>query len=445
VLHINPFYFPVENNKVHVLEHIDRMVDVFNTCWPMYASMPVLLKEAVGKAYESVGWNLRTSKCVGENIYPTFDDLLEVMPSVIEKYGYAGEANANLNAGLLARVYSLTRDILGLVFSKNTKDADLFSRNVVVDFSSVDSNETKSLLMGMLIIRLKEYRIDEGIKECAELRHITVLEEAHHLLRSIPTEQNQESTNLQGKSVEMISNAIAEMRTYGQGFLIVDQSPGLLDKSVIRNTNTKIILNLKEIEDRILAGRAAGMNDTQIEEIAKLAQGVAAIHQSGWLEPVLCNIHRFTDKRNLESRFGTDRFEWQDDELTAVQKFMRYAILDLKECEPNADEISAIMKWRNGLHLSIEALKFIEYSLEGNELDDKKKMLLLYDLIGNKIADGLSKTKSVKEVNSALFGRFGFDVDDRDANNIKEYFVARFLRNPYENFAPTFNGEVAIR
>ena len=34
------------------------------------------------------------------------------------------------------------------------------------------------------------------------------------------------------------------------GFIIVDQAPGLLDKSVIRNTNTKIIFKLPDLEDR---------------------------------------------------------------------------------------------------------------------------------------------------------------------------------------------------
>ena len=35
------------------------------------------------------------------------------------------------------------------------------------------------------------------------------------------------------KSVEMLANAIAEMRTYGEGVIIADQAPGLLDMSVI--------------------------------------------------------------------------------------------------------------------------------------------------------------------------------------------------------------------
>jgi len=45
LLRINPFKF---ENGIHVLEHIDRLVDIFNVCWPMYAAMPAVLKEAVG-------------------------------------------------------------------------------------------------------------------------------------------------------------------------------------------------------------------------------------------------------------------------------------------------------------------------------------------------------------------------------------------------------------
>ena len=32
----------------------------------------------------------------------------------------------------------------------------------------------------------------------------------------------------------MLSNAIAEMRTYGEGFIIADRSTGLMDLSVIQ-------------------------------------------------------------------------------------------------------------------------------------------------------------------------------------------------------------------
>lgn len=93
---------------------------------------------------------------------------------------------------------------------------------------------------------------------------------------------------------QLSTNAIAEMRTYGEGFIIADQSPGLLDMAVIRNTNTKIIMRLPEYSDRELVGRAASLNDEQITEIAKLSKGVAAIYQNDWLEAVLCKVREYT-------------------------------------------------------------------------------------------------------------------------------------------------------
>lgn len=125
------------------------------------------------------------------------------------------------------------------------------------------------------------------------LKHVTVLEEAHNLLKRTSTEQASEISNLLGKSVEMLASSIAEMRAYGEGFIIADQSPGLLDMSVIRNTNTKIIMRLPDMSDRELVGRAAGLNDDQIVELGKLETGVAAIVQSGWVEAVLCKVDEF--------------------------------------------------------------------------------------------------------------------------------------------------------
>jgi hypothetical protein len=169
----------------------------------------------------------------------------------------------------------------------------LFDKSVIVDLSRVGSIETKALIMGLLVMKLQEYRTTSSEDMDLPLRHITVLEEAHNLLKRTSTEQTSEGSNLLGKSVEMLANAIAEMRTYGEGFIIADQSPGLLDMSVIRNTNTKIILRLPDESDRQLVGKAASLNDDQIIELAKLQQGVAAVYQNDWIQPVLCKVQKF--------------------------------------------------------------------------------------------------------------------------------------------------------
>lgn len=156
-------------------------------------------------------------------------------------------------------------------------DTELFDKKVIVDLSRVGSAETKSLIMGMLVLKLQEHRMANATGMNEKLKHVTILEEAHNLLKRTSTEQSSDNGNLRGKSVEMLTNAIAEMRTYGEGFIIADQAPGLLDLAVIRNTNTKIIMRLPDHTDRELVGRSANLNDDQIDEIAKLPCGVAAV------------------------------------------------------------------------------------------------------------------------------------------------------------------------
>ena len=120
-----------------------------------------------------------------------------------------------------------------------------------------------------------------------------MLEEAHNLLKKTSTEQSSENANMVGKSVEMLTNAIAEMRTYGEGFMIVDQAPNMLDTAVIRNTNTKIVLKLPESNDREITGGAIALKEKQFDELAKLPTGVAAVYQNNWQEAVLCSLPKF--------------------------------------------------------------------------------------------------------------------------------------------------------
>ena len=247
----------------------------------MYAAMPAVLKDAIEASYISCGWSLTQSTCATGQL-PTFATVLQKIPEIMANSAYSKDAKGDYTGALVTRVKSLTNGINGQIFCSEDEiaDKDLFDQNVIVDLSRIGSMETKALLMGILMIKLQEYRMAEAKGSNAELRHVTVLEEAHNLLRRTSAEQSQESSNLQGKSVEMLANAIAEMRTYGEGFIIADQAPGLLDLAVIRNTNTKIIMRLPDESDRYLVGKSAGLNDDQIVELSRLDVGVATVFQN---------------------------------------------------------------------------------------------------------------------------------------------------------------------
>lgn len=301
LLKINPFSFPVQ---MHVLEHLDRLVEIFNVCWPMYAAMPAVLKSAVEKAYVDCGWDLVASENeFNSSMFPNFSDVSRNVKLILDSSEYDAENKGAYKGSLLTRIESLTNGIYGIILTEDELSADtLFDSNTIIDLSRVGSVETKSLLMGLLLLKLQEHRMAN--LECmnAPLQHITVLEEAHNILRRTSTEQSSENSNLLGKSVEMLSNAIAEMRTYGEGFVIVDQAPGLLDMAAIRNTNTKIIMRLPDLSDRELVGKSVGLNDEQIVELSRLPRGVAAVFQNDWVEPVLCKV----DKSGEGQRYTFD-------------------------------------------------------------------------------------------------------------------------------------------
>lgn len=292
MLKLNPFAFC---EGIHVLEHLDRLVEIFNGCWEMYAAMPAILKEAIEEAYVSTGWDLLNSIYVGEGepVFPTFVDVLQELPKIINSSDYSSDTKGDYIGALVTRVNSMTNGIYGQIFCDEFEVdyVTLFDENTIIDLSRVGSSETKSLIMGILILKLTEYRMSGAVKGNSVLRHLTVLEEAHNILKNTKNIQSTAGNNVVSKSVEMIVNSIAEMRTYGEGFVIVDQSPTSVDIAAIKNTNTKIIMRLPEEEDCKIAGHSVSLRKQQTEELAKLETGVAVVMQNNWSEPVLAKIY----------------------------------------------------------------------------------------------------------------------------------------------------------
>ncbi|MBQ3161189.1 MAG: DUF87 domain-containing protein [Oscillospiraceae bacterium] len=404
LLRINPFRFP---SSTHIYEHMDKLVEIFNVCWPMYAAMPAVLKAALENAYISAGWDLTTScNVTGTELFPTFSSVAAEVKKYIDSSEYSEENKSNYKGALLTRLESMTNGINGMIFSADDiSDEDLFDKNVIVDLSRIGSVETKALIMGILVMRMQEYRAGTCLKN-SKLKHITVLEEAHNLLKRTSTEQSTEGANLVGKSVEMLANSIAEMRTYGEAFMIVDQAPGLLDMSVIRNTNTKIILRLPDHSDRVLVGRAANLNEEQINELSKLKTGIAAVYQNNWINPVLCQFEKFKDEENVY--FRPDRRDYRD---KAPKEILNVIMKD--DIRKKLDDVDYERKIRHDICVS--------------KLPDSLKVLILKYLNGDKEK---TKAKYIAEIAykffdaESIFNRMN-NVDDMES--WKQNMIAKLL------------------
>lgn len=393
LLKINPFSFPED---IHVLEHIDRLIEIFNVCWPMYAAMPAVLKDAIEKSYVVSGWNLETSECRykdnnGRPLYPSFIDVLRQINRVMDNSAYSSDSKGDYKGALCTRLKSLTNGLYGQIFTNNELGGnELFDENVIIDLSRTGSGETKSLIMGLLVMKLQEYRMSNAVSGNEPLKHVTVLEEAHNILKRTSTEQSSEGSNMIGKSVEMLANSIAEMRTYGEGFIIADQAPGLMDMSTIRNTNTKIILGLPDLADRELVGRAASLNEDQILELSRLKTFVAAVYQNNWLEPVLCNIDtnfKKVPRYSYDCALGTE---------IDKMKYLEYLLLPIdKRNELDAKYIDELINGIYTLQIPSEAkVAFIGYTkAETKDEVQKFRGQIVYSLFNAEIAFGLAKGK----------------------------------------------------
>ena len=155
------------------------------------------------------------------------------------------------------------------------------------------------------------------------------------------------------------------MRTYGEGFIIADQSPDLLDEAVIRNTNTKIVLRLPNKSDRELVGTSMALSDDQITELAKLPKGVAAVYQNDWIEAVLCSFQKFEKvKPLLYTKQATA-------EMYEKYFSIAYGVNDLNVL--SEEDVDAINEWISSLRESEGTIKILKSVLSGKKLQLKKK------------------------------------------------------------------------
>ena len=433
MLKINPFAFPQD---IHVEEHIDRLIDIFSACWPMYAAMPAVLKKSITNAYQSCGWDLYKSESVFD-VYPTFKDVIRELNTYINSSEYSSDSKGDYKGALGTRLESLTNGIVGQIFSDDllpTQEASnemLFNHNVIVDLSRVGSMETKALIMGVLVMRLNEFRMSEGKGMNLPLRHVTVLEEAHNLLKATSTAQSQEGSNVLGKSVEMISSSIAEMRTYGEGFIIADQSPSMLDRSAISNTNTKIIMALPNKDDRDIAAGSTSLTDQQKNEVSRLKTGVAVVFQKGWEEAVLCKIdHYNADERPYKYKKPLelpllDADGDLDEQLANIpddnepQCLTKLLLAGYSgEVEPDIETLVTVLfddrnltgKQRYDLALRLDMIsqdmdpELVNYDMEGQPHNPSDICAILFaQLVGIEAFAGISaKSKDINELNSAV-------------------------------------------
>lgn len=304
-LHINPFdIIRLQGAMTQVMPHLDRLKSIFNASFPMYEVLPIILEEALVDLYASQGW--MEDDLPPENIQcPTLDQMNDRIISLVRSKGYEQRITDNITAAMRTRIGSLMRGWKGQLFNQpnSTPWAELFDRPVVINLQQMGDDADKCFTMALLLNLMYEYRQAQyeraGSPESSELKHFTIIEEAHRILRSAHFVAD--SANPQVKMGEMFADILAEIRAYGQGLAIIDQVPSKLIPDAIKNTNLKIIHRLVAADDSLSMASAMALTEEQAKVIARLKVGQAIISgvqddSASWVKILPTPIPKFQAK-----------------------------------------------------------------------------------------------------------------------------------------------------
>ncbi|HIE27658.1 TPA: ATP-binding protein [Candidatus Poribacteria bacterium] len=297
---------------VHVQSHIDYLKSLFFASFVLYAPMPYVLEQSLHEVYEDKGWNLALNenpRGTSSRSYPTLTDLYYKIEYVVERLGYEERITMDVQAGLRARINSLRIGGKGLMLDvrRSIPMQQLLENPTVLELKQIGDDEEKAFLIGLYLMRLYEY-YESQFKlgkqtQAHRLRHLTIIEEAHRLLKNVPTEKaSEESSNIKGKAVEAFSNILSEIRAYGEGILIAEQIPVKLAMDAIKNTNLKVMHRLVSQEDREVMGGTMNLDEAQKRYVASISCGTAAVYAEGMDSPFLVQVPNYkgnTLKRTL--------------------------------------------------------------------------------------------------------------------------------------------------
>lgn len=212
-------------------------------------------------------------------------------------------SNSKSKWNLVGHLESLLE--LGLFSGTETPAEELLrpGRAAVIDMTGI-LPELQSMIVSRLLTDIFEARKRRMISP-----GMVVIEEAHNYIPERGT-GNAASTNI-------VRTIAAEGRKFGLGLMVISQRPARVDKNVISQCNTQIIMRVTNPNDlKALSKGLEGMTAELEEEIKRLPAGVAMLVSNEIERPITVNV------RPRKSRHGgvSTQIVIKEDALPAAGK-----------------------------------------------------------------------------------------------------------------------------
>jgi hypothetical protein len=277
-LSFNPLAFPV---GISLDTHRDDVRAILGGSLDIPAPGDFVLERMIDLAYREFGW-IAGAPEPSERKFPTMRDVYSLLNATVARLGYGKEVSGNVRGAVAVRLLPLCVGRKGEMLSGHATAADVVcgEKGVqVIELDHVRHPDEKAFVLGMLLIGLREACLLRG--ETSKLKHVTVIEEAHHIL----AKSDAGDGGARARSLEGFANALAEVRAYGEGLIVADQSPSKLIRDVVRNTGTKVSFRTLDPADQELLAGSLNLKADAGRALAGLATGEALCGQLGAARP----------------------------------------------------------------------------------------------------------------------------------------------------------------
>ena len=278
----------VPGAMVDMMSRCENLIALINASLPTEDILPVLIDETIYSLYDLAYPGVFSSGAMmpQQPHYPLLTALTMMSQQVMKRKNYEEKVRSNLATCLETRFQYLTRGTRGKLLNvmHSTDYSEIFEHPTIINISGISASRDKALVMSVLMLSLYEYRkskytYDAEYRKKAQenqLLHLTLVEEAHNIL--MKPDAGVSSNNPQKVVADLFTNILSEIRSYGEGMMIVDQYPTRLIPDAIKNTNYKIIHRLVSPDDSDVMASSVALRAEQKALIACLTPGNAIVY-----------------------------------------------------------------------------------------------------------------------------------------------------------------------
>ncbi len=309
---ISPFVFnpfvPPKNVKLEAYK--SSLKTAFAAAVSMSTPLDKIFEETVNNCYSDFRWlDTYTSDNKGKPF--NISDFIKCFQHTFDEIGYVGESR-NIGRAGVVRLSNLV-NLFDNYFSIPIED--ILQKPTVIELAAIENSDQKALIISLLLLSILTYVNANYIGE-GGLKNIILLEEAHVLLDA-DTNAGQGDAKPSAIAQGLVKRMLAEIRSYGVGLIIADQSPRKVSTDVVALTDMKVVFRLVESTDKQIIGDSTNMTEAQIQRMARLKPGEAFMFFSKLEEPEEVIIPDYRMENNISITLSDDSIKalstyWND-------------------------------------------------------------------------------------------------------------------------------------